>query len=113
MAATAGATIIGYDVRPDRKARDLADAEVEIRTYEIIYHLLEDIKSAMVSLLAPEFEEVVTGDAEVREIFGARIGKIASCYVLNGVITRNSRCASSRKARSSEGHGPVAQALQG
>ncbi|NDH84858.1 MAG: translation initiation factor IF-2, partial [Acidimicrobiia bacterium] len=74
-------TIIGYGVRPDRKARDLADAEkVEIRTYEIIYHLLEDIESAMVGLLAPEFEEVVTGDAEVREIFSVpRIGKIAGC----------------------------------
>ena len=93
LAATANATIIGYGVRPDRKARDLADAEkVEIRTYEIIYHLLEDIESAMVGLLAPEFEEVVTGDAEVREIFSVpRIGKIAGCYVLNGVVTRNSK----------------------
>ncbi len=93
LAATANATIIGYGVRPDRKARDLADTEkVEIRTYEIIYHLLEDIESAMVGLLAPEFEEVVTGDAEVREIFSVpRIGKIAGCYVLNGVITRNSK----------------------
>ena len=93
LAATANATIIGYGVRPDRKARELADAEkVEIRTYEIIYHLLEDIESAMVGLLAPEFEEVVTGDAEVREIFSVpRIGKIAGCYVLNGVITRNSK----------------------
>ena len=93
LAATSNATIIGYGVRPDRKARDLADAEkVEIRTYEIIYHLLEDIESAMVGLLAPEFEEVVTGDAEVREIFSVpRIGKIAGCYVLNGVITRNSK----------------------
>ena len=83
LAATANATIIGYGVRPDRKARDLADAEkVEIRTYEIIYHLLEDIESAMVGLLAPEFEEVVTGDAEVREIFSVpRIGKIAGCYL--------------------------------
>ena len=93
LAATANATIIGFNVRPDRKARDLADAEkVEIRTYEIIYHLLEDIESAMVGLLAPEFEEVVTGDAEVREIFSVpRIGKIAGCMVLNGVITRNSK----------------------
>ncbi|MCH1434397.1 MAG: translation initiation factor IF-2 [Acidimicrobiales bacterium] len=93
LAATANATIIGFNVRPDRKARDLADTEkVEIRTYEIIYHLLEDIESAMVGLLAPEFEEVVTGDAEVREIFSVpRIGKIAGCMVLNGVITRNSK----------------------
>ena len=62
LAATTNATIIGFNVRPDRKARELAEAEdVEIRTYEIIYQILEDIERAMVGLLAPEFEEVVTG----------------------------------------------------
>ena len=93
LAATSGATIIGFNVRPDRKARELAQVEeVEVRTYEIIYQILEDIESAMVGMLAPEFEEVVTGDAEVREIFSVpRIGKIAGCYVLNGTITRNSK----------------------
>jgi translation initiation factor IF-2 len=65
---------------------------VEIRTYEIIYKLLEDIEQAMVGMLAPEYEEVVTGDAEVREIFRVpRVGAIAGCYVQNGVITRGSR----------------------
>ena len=93
LAATTNATIIGFNVRPDRKARELADAEdVEIRTYEIIYKLLEDIEQAMVGMLAPEFEEVVTGEAEVREIFRVpRIGAIAGCYVQNGVITRGSK----------------------
>ena len=93
LAATSGATIIGFNVRPDRKARELAQVEeVEVRTYEIIYQILEDIESALVGMLAPEFEEVVTGDAEVREIFSVpRIGKIAGCYVLNGTITRNSK----------------------
>ncbi|MGI9603981.1 MAG: translation initiation factor IF-2, partial [Acidimicrobiales bacterium] len=93
LAATSNATIIGFNVRPDRKARELADAEnVEIRTYEIIYKLLEDIEAAMVGMLAPEFEEVVTGDAEVREIFRVpRIGAIAGCYVQNGTITRGSK----------------------
>jgi translation initiation factor IF-2 len=93
LAATSGATIIGFNVRPDRKARELAQVEeVEVRNYEIIYQVLEDVESAIVGLLAPEFEEVVTGDAEVREIFSVpRIGKIAGCYVLNGVITRNSK----------------------
>ena len=93
LAAASNATIIGFNVRPDRKARDFADTEgVEIRTYEIIYKLLEDIESAMVGLLAPEFEEVVTGDAEVREIFSVpKLGKIAGCFVQNGVITRNSK----------------------
>ncbi len=93
LAATTNATIIGFNVRPDRKARELADAEdVEIRTYEVIYKLLEDIEQAMVGMLAPEYEEVVTGDAEVREIFRVpRIGAIAGCYVQNGVITRGSK----------------------
>ena len=93
LAAASNATIIGFNVRPDRKARETAEAEnVEIRTYEIIYKLLEDIESAMVGMLAPEFEEIVTGDAEVREIFSVpKIGKIAGCYVQNGVITRNSK----------------------
>ena len=93
LAATTNATIIGFNVRPDRKARELADAEdVEIRTYEIIYKLLEDIEQAMVGMLAPEYEEVVTGEAEVREIFRVpRIGAIAGCYVRSGVITRGSK----------------------
>ena len=93
LAAASNATIIGFNVRPDRKARTMADAEgVEIRTYEIIYKLLEDIESAMIGMLAPEFEEIVTGDAEVRDIFSVpKIGKIAGCYVQNGLISRNSK----------------------
>ena len=93
LAAATNATLIGFNVRPDRKARDLAEAEkVEIRTYEIIYKLLEDIEAAMVGMLAPEFEEVVTGEAEVREIFRVpKIGAIAGCYVRTGQITRGSK----------------------
>jgi translation initiation factor IF-2 len=93
LAATSGATIIGFNVRPDRKARELAQVEeVEIRNYEIIYQVLEDIENAMVGMLAPVFEEVVTGEAEVREIFSVpRVGKIAGCMVLNGTITRGSK----------------------
>ena len=93
LASASSATIIGFNVRPDRKARELAEqAQVDIRTYQIIYNLIEDIEKAMVGLLKPEFEEVVTGDAEVREIFRVpRVGAIAGCYVLNGVITRGSK----------------------
>ena len=93
LAATSNATIIGFNVRPERKAREMADVEkVEIRSYEIIYKLIEDIEAAMLGMLAPEFEEVVTGDAEVREIFSVpRIGKIAGCYVTNGTVTRGSK----------------------
>ena len=93
LAAATNATIIGFNVRPDRKARDLAESEkVEIRTYEIIYKLLEDIEHALVGMLAPEFEEVVTGEAEVREIFRVpKIGAIAGCYVRSGVVTRGTK----------------------
>jgi translation initiation factor IF-2 len=71
----------------------LAEVEhVEIRTYEIIYQVLEDIQNAVVGLLAPEFEEVVTGEAEVREVFSVpRAGKVAGCMVLHGTITRGSK----------------------
>jgi translation initiation factor IF-2 len=93
LASATNATLIGFNVRPDRKARELADSEeVEIRTYEIIYKLLEDIEKAMVGLLAPEYEEVVTGEAEVREVFRVpRIGAVAGCLVRSGTITRGSK----------------------
>ena len=93
LAAATNATLIGFNVRPDRKARDLAESEgVEIRTYEVIYKLLEDIERAMLGLLAPEFEEVVTGEAEVREIFRVpKIGAIAGCFIRTGVITRGTK----------------------
>ena len=92
LAAASNATILGFNVRPDRKARELAESEkVEVRSYEIIYKLLEDVESAMVGMLVPESEEVVTGEAEVREIFRVpRVGAIAGCLVLSGVITRGS-----------------------
>jgi translation initiation factor IF-2 len=93
LAAVANATVIGFNVRPDRKARELAESEqVEMRLYEVIYEVLDDVNKALIGMLKPEFEEVVTGDAEVREIFGVpRLGKVAGCYVLNGVITRGSK----------------------
>ena len=93
LAATSDATLIGFNVRPSRQARDLAAAEgVEIRTYEVIYKLLEDVESAMIGMLEPEYEEIVTGDAEVREVFKVpKIGSVAGCLVQSGVITRNSK----------------------
>jgi translation initiation factor IF-2 len=93
LAKASTATIIGFNVRPDRRSRDLAEAEgVEIRTYEIIYKLIEEIEAAMLGLLSPVFEEVVTGEAEVREVFRVpRIGAIAGCFVREGVITRGSK----------------------
>jgi translation initiation factor IF-2 len=93
LAATSNATIIGFNVRPDRNARELAEAQkVEIRNYEIIYQVIEDVQNAMLGLLAPVYEEIVTGDAEVREIFSVpRVGRVAGCMVLNGTIGRGSK----------------------
>ncbi|HVB91995.1 MAG TPA: translation initiation factor IF-2 [Acidimicrobiales bacterium] len=93
LAAASSATIIGFNVRPDKRSRELAESsDVEIRTYEIIYKLLEDLEAAMLGLLSPLYEEVVTGEAEVREIFRVpRIGAIAGCYVREGKITRGSK----------------------
>jgi translation initiation factor IF-2 len=93
LAKASNATIIGFNVRPDKRSRELAEVEgVQIRTYEIIYKLIEEIEAAMLGLLAPIFEEVVTGEAEVREIFRVpKLGAIAGCFVLDGVITRGSK----------------------
>ncbi len=93
LAVASNATIIGFNVRPDRRARELAEErDVEIRTYEVIYKLIEDIEAAMVGMLAPEVQEVVTGEAEVRQVFRVpRIGAVAGCYVRDGVITRGSK----------------------
>ena len=93
LAAVSNATVIGFNVRPDRKSRELAESEgVDLRLYEVIYQVLEDVQQALVGMLKPEFEEIVTGDAEVREVFSIpRIGKVAGCYVTNGVIRRGSK----------------------
>ena len=93
LAAASNATIIGFNVRPDKRSRELAEkSDVDIRTYEIIYKLIEEIEAAMVGMLAPEYEEVITGEAEVREVFRVpKIGAIAGCYVRDGAITRGSK----------------------
>jgi translation initiation factor IF-2 len=93
LASVSNATVVGFNVRPDRGARELAEAEgVDMRLYEVIYQVLEDVQQALVGMLKPEFEEVVTGDAEVREVFSIpRVGRVAGCYVQNGTITRGSR----------------------
>jgi len=93
LASVSNATVIGFNVRPDRKARELATLEgVEMRLYEVIYQVLEDVQSALIGMLKPEFEEVVTGEAEVREVFSVpRVGKVAGCYVRTGTTTRGTK----------------------
>ncbi|MCI5222555.1 MAG: translation initiation factor IF-2 [Candidatus Electrothrix sp. AR4] len=91
LASASNAIIIGFNVRPGVKVKELADQEqVDIRTYDVIYHALEDIEKAMVGMLDPEFEERVIGTAEVRDTFSVpKIGTIAGCSVIDGKIERN------------------------
>ncbi len=93
LAAASEAIIIGFNVRPAVKVKELASQEgVDIRTYDVIYHALEDIEKAMVGMLEPEFEERVIGTAEVRDTFSVpKIGIIAGCFVIDGTIERNAK----------------------
>jgi translation initiation factor IF-2 len=92
LASASNAIIIGFNVRPERKAADFADQEgVDIRLHTIIYELTDEIKKAMVGLLDPVFKEVYQGRAEVRETFRiSKVGTVAGCYVQDGNITRHS-----------------------
>ena len=91
LAMTTNAFIIGFHVRPDTKAREVAEHEdVEIRAYSVIYEAVEDVRLALEGLLRPEEREVVVGTAEVREIFKVpKAGTVAGCYVSDGTIQRN------------------------
>jgi translation initiation factor IF-2 len=92
LAAASNAVVIGFNVRPDNNAQVLAEKEkVYVKTYRVIYHAVDDIKAAMIGMLAPEIKEVVQGRVEIRQTYKvSAIGTIAGCYVLNGKITRNS-----------------------
>ncbi|MFP4186624.1 MAG: translation initiation factor IF-2 [Acholeplasmataceae bacterium] len=91
LANASDAFIIGFNVRPTASVRKIADEQgVEIRLYSVIYRVAEDIEAALKGMLDPTFEEIVTGQAEVRETFKlSKVGTIAGCYVTNGVIKRN------------------------
>jgi translation initiation factor IF-2 len=91
LAVASNSIIVGFNVRPSSQITDLAkEKHIEVRLYNVIYKLLEDIEAAMKGMLDPVFEERVTGQAEVREIFKAsKIGTIAGCYVTSGSILRN------------------------
>ena len=92
LAAASKAIVVGFNVRPNGEAKNLAEREgVDIRTYKIIYKLTEDIEAALVGMLTPDIIEEITGGAEVRQLFKAsKIGTIAGCMVTSGLITRGS-----------------------
>jgi translation initiation factor IF-2 len=101
LAMASGAIIIGFNVKPMAKTQTLADQEkVDIRTYTIIYDMIDDVKKAMEGLLAPKIVEVKIGSAEVRKIFTvSKIGTIAGCYVTEGKVTRTSTAKVIRKGQ--------------
>jgi translation initiation factor IF-2 len=93
LATIDNAIIVGFNVRPDSKARERAQREgVDVRFYSVIYNALEEIESSLKGMLKPEFEEVQSGVAEVREVFkSSKAGTIAGCIVRSGTITRNAK----------------------
>ncbi|MCG6929908.1 MAG: translation initiation factor IF-2, partial [Desulfofustis sp.] len=93
LASASDAIVIGFNVRPTVKIKELAAKEnVDVRSYDVIYHALDDIRKAMIGMLDPTFEEEVIGTAEIRETFNVpKVGRIAGCFITDGVIRRNSR----------------------
>ena len=94
LASASNAIVIGFNVRPDRKAQATAEQEkVDVRLHTIIYNLTDEMKKAMSGLLAPVFKEVYRGKAEVRETFRiSKVGAVAGCQVIDGSIPRDSEC---------------------
>jgi translation initiation factor IF-2 len=93
LAKTAGAIIIGFHVRPDTKARAMAEREgVDIKLYRVIYEAVADVRAALEGLLRPEERDVITAEIEVREVFKVpRVGTVAGCFVRSGTVTRGNR----------------------
>ncbi len=93
LAVASDAIIIGFNVRPEGKARELAEREgVDVRYYSVIYQAIDEVEAALKGLLKPEFEEAQLGTAEIREVFrSSKFGNIAGCLVRSGTITRNSK----------------------
>ena len=99
LAATSNAIIIGFNVRPDATAKQLAEQEgVDLRLYKVIYQAIEDVEAAMKGMLDPVYEEKVIGHAEVRQLFKASgVGTIAGSYILDGIFQRNCKVRISRE----------------
>ena len=91
LAIAADAIVIGFNVRPEPKAKEMAEKDgVDLRTYRVIYKLMEDIKAACIGMLEPEYKEVETGRVEVRKTYKVpKIGVIAGCYVVDGEVSRD------------------------
>jgi translation initiation factor IF-2 len=90
LASASGAIVLGFNVRPDSKSKNEAERRgVEVKTYDIIYNLIDDVRKAMEGLLTPETKEVELGKAEVRNVFNlSKSGTVAGCFVIEGKIPR-------------------------
>ncbi|QTX31201.1 translation initiation factor IF-2 [Aminithiophilus ramosus] len=93
LAAASNAIIIGFDVRPDANAKKISDSQgVQIRLYRVIYDIIDDVRAALEGMLAPTLREKVIGQVEIRAAFKVpKAGKIAGCYVLDGIVRRNAK----------------------
>jgi translation initiation factor IF-2 len=93
LASASNAVVIGFNVRPDANAKRASEVEgVEVRVYDVIYDVLDDVKAAMEGLLKPSLREQRQGEVEIREIFKTpKAGKVAGCHVTQGFVRRNSR----------------------
>jgi translation initiation factor IF-2 len=93
LAKTATAIVVGFNVRPNANARELAEREgVDIRLYRVIYDAIDDVKAALSGMLKPEERESILGEAEVRQTFRVpKLGVIAGCYLTRGTVRRNSQ----------------------
>jgi len=93
LASASNAVLIGFNIRPDETVKRLSENEqVDIRFYQVIYDVENDLKKAMLGMLAPKYREVILGRAEVREVFKvSKVGTIAGCYVQSGKLTRNAK----------------------
>jgi translation initiation factor IF-2 len=93
LASASNAIIVGFQVRPSANARKLAEQEqIEIRLYSIIYDAINEVKAAMEGMLAPEFEEKITGNIQIRQVFKiSKVGSVAGCMVTDGKINRNTK----------------------
>ena len=93
LAATSGAIIVGFNVRPDPVAKEAAERDgVEMRLYRVIYDCIDEIEAAMKGMLAPKFREAVLGNLEVRQTYKVSgVGTVAGCYVRDGKITRDAK----------------------
>ena len=93
LASASDAIIIGFNVRPEGKVAIDAEREgIDVRFYNVIYHAIDEVEAALKGMLKPEFEEISTGTAEIREVFrSSKLGNIAGCLVRSGEIRRNSK----------------------